>query len=463
MLHFDDTIAAFATPPGEGGIGIVRISGRSAFQIADRVFHSPGGLASTLQTHTIHYGVVRDPESAERLDDVLLLIFRAPHSYTGEDIIELSCHGGQVTLGRVLTLALREGARSAEPGEFTQRAFLNGRMDLAQAEAVCDQIRAKTEAAQRLAIRQREGVLSRKIERLRNELVGALAAVEVTIDFSDEVGDLDYPALAPRLGDIRSEIERLLASAERGRVFREGVRLVIVGRPNVGKSSLMNLLLGEQRAIVTPVPGTTRDVIEESANIRGIPITAVDTAGLRETADVVEKIGVARAESALETASLVLFVMDGCAGWTEGDEAIASKIARRSSIWILNKSDVMTAEDIGKQVHDLRERSEGSAVVSMSALTGSSVDELERAVLDAVLGGEIETESVVVTNARHIQALESARSSVIEAERTTETRLAPDFISIDLNAAAHALGAITGVSLTEEVIHRIFRDFCVGK
>ncbi len=462
MLRLKDTIAAVATPPGEGGIAVVRVSGPDAFFVADRVFVTHDDPPSRLPSHTIHYGhVVSD--AGERLDDALLMVFRGPRSYTGEDVVEISCHGGPVTVGRVLAAVLRAGARAAEPGEFTQRAFLNGRMDLAQAEAVCDQIRARTESAQRLALRQREGALSREVGRIRSELVGALAAVEVTIDFSDEVGDLDYSAMSGRLAAIRADLERLLATAARGRVYREGVRLAIVGRPNVGKSSLLNALLRQERAIVTPIPGTTRDVIEETANIRGIPIAAVDTAGLRETDDPVEQIGVERARQAIESASLLLFVLDASTGWTPEDARILDQIDGRPAIWVTNKKDLAERKALIRMHATISRLTRGSLNLPVSATTGEGIEDLERAIEHVILGGTGQEESIVVSNVRHARALEAALDSVREAERTAAAGMAPDFISIDLRAALDALGQITGETATEEIIHRIFHDFCVGK
>jgi tRNA modification GTPase len=464
MLHLDDTICAVATPPGEGGIGIVRVSGKQALTIADRLFHTRAGHPSSLPTHTLHYGVVRNPQTQERIDDAVLLLFHGPRSFTGEDVVEFSCHGGPVTIGLVLKLALQCGARMAEPGEFTRRAFLNGRMDLAQAEAVCDQIRAKTEAAQRLASRQRGGALSKHVSQIRHELVGALAAVEVTIDFSEEVGDLDYPSMSARLGTLRQEIESLAATADRGKVYRDGVRLAIVGRPNVGKSSLMNALLREERAIVTPIAGTTRDVIEETANVCGIPITAVDTAGLHDTQDVVERIGVERAHAALETASLLLFVIDAVSGWTSEDAEIAVRIGSQPAIWVVNKIDAVN-ENQGMQIQaNLVELSGDDHVISISAVHGLNMDLLEKTIAEAILGGQAGVgDELVITNARHQQALMVAANSLREAEVTTQQGLPPDFISIDIRAALDAVGQITGETATEEIIHRIFHDFCVGK
>ena len=444
MLRFSDTITAVATPPGEGGIGIVRLSGPDSFDIAGRLFKTKSGIPSQFPSHTLHYGRIVDPATAETVDDAVLLLFRAPHSYTGEDVIEFSCHGGPITLGRVLALCLKAGARAAEPGEFTQRAFLNGRMDLAQAEAVCDLITAKTEAAQRLAVRQREGSLSREVLRIRNDVVGALAAVEVTIDFSEEVGDLDYPAMLERLGGIREEIEKLAQTAEQGRVYREGIRLAIIGKPNVGKSSLLNALVGRDRAIVTPIAGTTRDTIEETANIRGIPITAIDTAGIRETQDPVERIGVDRARAAAESADIVLHVTDDPSDLTDPPDP--------PGIRVLNKADLFPATQ-----HSTLN------TLAVSALTGEGLDTLRNAIAESVLHGRVSAESAIVSNVRHQHALESARDSLAHAESTTQQALPPDFISIDLRAALDSLGQITGETATEEIIHRIFHDFCVGK
>lgn len=463
MLHLTDTIAAIATPPGEGGVAIVRVSGPEAFSLADRLFRTRRGQPSTLPSHTLHYGTVSEPDSGAGVDDALLLLFRAPHSYTGEDVVEFSCHGGPVTVSRVLALALREGARLAEPGEFTRRAFLNGRMDLAQAEAVCDQIRAKTEAAQKVAVRQREGRLSQAVAAIKHDLVGALAAVEVTIDFSEELGDLDYPAMATRLALLREQVEVLITGAGQGRVYREGVRLAIVGRPNVGKSSLLNALLGENRAIVTSIAGTTRDTIEETANLHGIPLTAIDTAGLRATEDEVERIGVERTHGAIETASLLLPVVDAEVGWRPEDAEIADLVAERPAVWVVNKADIAldSAEHL---IATLRCDIGAERIVAVSARTGQGIEALTEAIAAVILDGHVEAgDTALVSNVRHLHALEAARDSLLEAEKTTRATLPPDFISIDLRAALDALGQITGETATEEIIHRIFHDFCVGK
>lgn len=463
-----DTIAAIATPPGEGGIAVVRISGPEARTVAARLFR-PNVPAAPAEYagYTVHYGEFVDAETGVVVDDGLLTVFRAPHSYTGEDGAELSCHGGRVTSGRVLRLALDAGARIAEPGEFTQRAFLNGRLDLAQAEAVADLIRAKTETAQRMARRQMEGSLSHEVAALKDELIGILAAIEATIDFSDEVGELEYEPLQARLTAVREGVERLLATADRGRILRDGLRVAIVGRPNVGKSSLLNALLRTERAIVTPIPGTTRDLVEESADIGGVPLVLVDTAGLRETLDVVERIGVERAESAAADADVILLVLDAETGVTQSDVEIARAVAPTSGQRILiavNKQDVVSeawSEAVVDEARTLFAADAADTVVSVSALTGTGLETLESR-LAAAAGAE-ESDSVVVGSARHRSALEAARLSLIEAERTAHRRLPGDFIAIDARGALDSLGLITGETVTEDILHRVFRDFCVGK
>lgn len=462
MFALDDTIAAAATPPGEGGVGIVRVSGPLAFPIADRLFVRAAGPPSSVRSHTIHYGHLVEPESGDLIDDALLLAFRRPRSYTGEDVVEFSCHGGPVTLGRVLHAVLQAGARAAAPGEFTQRAFLNGRMDLAQAEAVCDLIRAKTDAAQRMALRQRKGTLSREVKDLRQDVLGTLAAVEVTIDFSDEVGDLNYPAIVQRIAGILDRIDHLIAESSQGRLLREGVRVAIVGRPNVGKSSLMNAILRDNRAIVTPVAGTTRDVIEESANIHGIPVTVIDTAGLRHTVDLVERIGVERAHAALESAAVALLVLDLSAGFTEEDAAIATGLDGIRSVWALNKADLVSDAVQAQVMRTVRDFASAPQAVLVSALTGHGLDRLEEAIVVAA-GGSHDSDTAVVSNVRHLREIELAGQSLHQAIATAEARLPPDFITIDLRGALDALGRITGETTTDDVIHRIFADFCIGK
>ncbi len=481
MLFRNDTIAAIATPPGEGGIALVRVSGPDARALAARLFRSPSGAnPAAFPGYSVHYGLFVDPATSEVADDGLLTTFRAPRSYTGEDTVELACHGGRVTTARVLRLTLDAGARLAEPGEFTLRAFLNGRLDLAQAEAVADMVRARTEAARRVARQQLAGALSRAVAALKDELVGILAAIEVTIDFSDEVGELEYPPLEARLQAVRAGLERLLATAEQGRILREGLRVAIVGRPNVGKSSLLNALLRADRAIVTPIAGTTRDLLEESANVQGVPLVLVDTAGLRDTADVVERIGVERAEEAAAAADVVLLVLDASVGVTPEDVAIGHRLTaletHRARI-VVNKVDLVSAAQAHAVVAAARQvlpASVGEALL-LSAQTGVGLEGLEAALVEGIAAPATksrqnpypeaaeESETVIVAAARHRQALEAAVAAVREAERTTQACLPGDFIALDVRGALDALGQITGETVTEEIIHRIFHDFCVGK
>ena len=380
-----DTIAAVATPFGSAGIGVVRISGPDARETAARIFRTQSGAdPRDFPTHTVHLGEIVDPRSSDVLDQALATVFVAPHSYTGEDTVELSCHGGTMILARVLEAALAAGARMAQPGEFTKRAFLNGKLDLAQAEAVNDLIRARTDAAQRVALRQLEGRLSARIRELISELTGILAKTEASIDFPDDVPEPDRGELANELRVVSAGIAELLASAGRGRIYREGARMVIAGGPNVGKSSLLNALLRESRAIVTPIPGTTRDVIEEGMDILGIPVVAVDTAGLRETQDVVERIGVERAEVSLETADLVLYVVDLTHGVTNDDGRTLERLAPKSVIIALNKSDLPGAEESAIAA---RRVLSGLPAVSVSALNGEGIRDLESAIADRLAGG----------------------------------------------------------------------------
>ncbi len=470
MRRPEETIAAVATPPGEGGIAIVRVSGGHSHSIAAQVFRPVrADNPLTYPGYTVRYGRIVEPKTQEVLDDGLLTLFRAPHSYTGEDSIEIACHGGRAVTSRVLQAVLQAGARLAEPGEFTLRAFLNGRIDLAQAEAVADLIRAKTESARRLARIQLEGSLSHAVAAIKDELVGILAAIEATIDFSDEVGELDYPPLLKRISLAKSRISSLLQTAEKGRILREGLRVAIVGRPNVGKSSLLNALLRTDRAIVTPIAGTTRDIVEESANIAGVAVVLVDTAGIRETEDVVERIGVERAHTAAETADVILFVVDVEIGWTDEEETLLSRLHSAEVghlLCVLNKCDKVSENGVQAIVRQLSQ-SKGSLLsgfVPLSATSGQGLDTLETALLTLIGGTPDSTnETATVANVRHYEALQAAQSSVTEAERTALLLLPGDFIAIDVRGALDALGRITGETVTEEIIHRIFHDFCVGK
>ncbi len=460
MLASTDTISAIATPPGEGGIGIVRMSGAQAIPIARQLF-TP--LPQTVQSHRIYVGTVVDPATGEHIDRALLLTFLAPRSYTGEDVVEFSCHGGAVLLRRVLRLTLQYGARLAQPGEFTLRAFLNGRLDLAQAEAVADLVRARTETAQRLAMRQHEGQLSRQMHAIRDRVLTTLVGVEAHLDFSEDIGEMDTASLARELREILAQCQQLLATARYGRLTREGAMVVIAGRPNVGKSSLLNALLGEERAIVTDIPGTTRDVIKESMQVQGIPVQLWDTAGLRETSDVVERFGVERTQRSLQSADLILLVLSAPEGITDEDLSLLSTLPQQRTVLVWNKCDLLPEQEVTALCQRATQEI-AYPVVAVSALTGWNLQELVEQIGDSLLGSDWATpEGAVVTNERHQIALQQAIDSLQQALASAEAGLPAEFISVDLRGALDALGLITGETVTEDIVERIFADFCIGK
>ena len=466
-LHFGDTIAAIATPPGEGGIALIRLSGQEAREIAIKVFRSrKSENLLDLPGYSARFGSLCDPITGEAFDEGLLTLFVAPRSYTGENAAELSCHGGRAATSCALHAVLAAGARLAEPGEFTQRAFLNGKLDLAQAEAVADLIHARTETSRKVAQLQLSGSLSEALNVLREELIGILAAIEVTIDFSEEVGDLDYSLLLNRLKKVQVSVHNLLLTADRGRILREGLRVAIIGRPNVGKSSLLNALLQADRAIVTEIAGTTRDTLEETANLGGVPITLVDTAGLRETEDRIEKMGVDRAKATIETADVTLFVLSAVEGITEKDQEILINLSIESKsrfVIAVNKCDAIP--EMATILNDASALISDIQVVSVSALTRSGLDALEHALLSTTFAQDkgSSSDDVTVTNVRHKTALEEAQRDLLHALETTSANLPGDFIAIDVRGALDAIGQITGETAPEEIIHRIFKDFCVGK
>jgi len=401
------------------------------------------------QGHTLHRASIVD-EDQSIIDDVLIAVFHAPASFTGDDIVELSCHGGPIPLRRTMERFLALGARSARPGEFTQRAFLNGKMDLAQAEAVADVINAQTEVAHRYAVSQQSGRLSADVVRARDVVLGVMARIEASIDFPEDVGELDTDACDSEIAEGIGMIERLLATADRGVLYREGMHVVLAGRPNVGKSSLLNAMLRTARAIVTAVPGTTRDTLEETTNIAGIPVRLTDTAGMRETGDIVEAEGVRRSLASLDQADLVLLVRDSAAGLLAEDEQIAERAAGRPSIVVWNKADL-----------SIPLAGTGMAV---SAVTGLGLDDLERAIAEHARGSDPQDAgAAVVTHSRHRNALASALEQLEAARRTIAEGLPPDFISIDVRGALVALGEITGETATDDIINEIFSRFCIGK
>ncbi|MEJ5250329.1 MAG: tRNA uridine-5-carboxymethylaminomethyl(34) synthesis GTPase MnmE [Chthonomonadetes bacterium] len=460
MLPSLDTISAIATPPGEGGIGIVRVSGAKALQIARRMF-TP--LPERVQSHHIYVGTIIDPDTGEHVDRALLLTFLAPRSYTGEDVVEFSCHGGTVLLRRVLRLTLQHGARLAQPGEFTLRAFLNGQLDLAQAEAVADLVRARTESAQRLAMRQHEGELSRAIHALRDELVHLLASVEAHLDFSEDIGEMDHDYLVQQLRSLIAHCQHLLATARYGRLTREGAMVVIAGRPNVGKSSLLNALLGEDRAIVTDIPGTTRDVIKESIQIHGIPVQLWDTAGLRDTEDVVEQFGVERTQRSIQNADLILFLLSAPEGITDDDRRLLARLPHERTLLVWNKCDLVSESALSRLIEQTATELPSPAL-TVSALTGWNLQELTERIGERLLGSDwLTPEGAVITSERHQIALQQAVSSLQQALLSAEAALPAELISVDLRGALDAVGLITGETATEDIVERIFSDFCIGK
>ncbi|KXS44072.1 MAG: tRNA modification GTPase [Candidatus Frackibacter sp. T328-2] len=463
-MYFKDTIAAISTAIGEGGIGIVRVSGPEAISTINKIFKGYGQTDKDLNevdTYTAHYGHIINPKDEQIIDEVICLVMKAPKTYTKEDVVEIDCHGGSIPLQKILDLVLKNGARLAEPGEFTKRAFLNGRIDLSQAEAVMDVINSKTEAGLEAAMDQLEGGLSSQIEEIKHKLLGLLAHLEASIDFpEDEIEDFNSDEIDSRVEEIIEQIEGLLDTSKRGRIIKEGIRTAIIGKPNVGKSSLLNALLRENRAIVTDVPGTTRDVIEEVINIDGIPLKIMDTAGIRETEDEVEKIGVERSEKFLKQADLVLLVLDAHRGITEEDRRIINLVDEKETVVVVNKTDLESNLNLG----ELKKKFENVQVVETSAVEGIGISELEDLISEMVFAGEVKAnEQTLITNLRHKEALEAAYDSILNVKETVKQGLPADFVTIDLKTTLEELGKITGDTLGEDIIDRIFADFCLGK
>ncbi len=452
-----DTIAAISTPPGEAGIGIVRLSGPDAVAIAERLFRAPGKKSGgALASHRLHYGFILDPSTGEAVDEVLLAVMKAPRSYTREDVVEINCHGGLLPLKRALMLALQSGARLAGPGEFTRRAFLNGRVDLAQAEAVIDLVRARTEAAEKLAMRQLGGALSGKINSLRDGLLDVCAHVEAWLDFPEEdIEPRSLSGIKEECAKAADEMEALVKGYDEGRYYREGLRTAIVGKPNVGKSSLLNALLERDRAIVTEMPGTTRDVIEERLNIGGLPVVITDTAGIRRAHDMAEEEGVRRSLEALKDADLVLGVLDGSLPLSEEDERVIDNLAGRNAILVLNKADIGRREGGLDGV--------GFPAVRVSAKTGEGLEALKDAVFDACVSSPAgRGEGVVVTNLRHRTALDASRKALLAAISALETEPL-EIAALELRESLDRLGEIVGAVSTDDILDKIFSDFCIGK
>ena len=457
-----DTIAAISTPPGEGAISIVRLSGEQAISIADAVFQSGKKKLIDVSSHTIHYGHIFDPEKYQMMDEVMVSIMRKPKTFTREDVVEINCHGGIVVVNQILQLVLRQGARLAEPGEFTKRAFLNGRVDLSQAEAVMDLIRAKTDKAMNLAINQLDGNLSRLIRQLRQEILETLAQVEVNIDYPeyDDVEELTTRLLLEKANQVQKQIQALLQTAQQGKILREGLSTAIIGRPNVGKSSLLNHLLREEKAIVTDIAGTTRDVIEEYVNVRGVPLKLVDTAGIRETEDIVEKIGVERSRKALSEADLILLVLNQSESLTPEDKQLLDITSGNKRIILLNKTDLPSR--INQE--DLVPYLENESAFPISVLTSEGLDQLEQAIADLFFGGNTgDKDASYLSNTRHIALLEKAEHSLAEVIQGIESGMPVDLVQIDMTRCWDYLGEIVGDSVQDELITQLFSQFCLGK
>ncbi|NLM45750.1 MAG: tRNA uridine-5-carboxymethylaminomethyl(34) synthesis GTPase MnmE [Firmicutes bacterium] len=459
----EDTIAAISTPPGEGGIGIVRMSGPAAFAIGKKIFSFAGTVIEP-QSHRLYYGHVIDPETGAHIDEALIAFMRAPRTYTREDVVEINCHGGIMPLAKTLQTVLTCGARLAEPGEFTQRAFLNGRIDLAQAEAVIQIIRAKSETAMKLGLKQLQGRLSREVKELRRRLLALLARVEASIDFPEH-HDVEEVARAEILTQAKyclEQTEMLLATATQGRILREGLKTAIIGLPNVGKSSLLNALLREQRAIVTAIPGTTRDVLEENINLGGVLLTVIDTAGIRATEDEVERLGVERSREALAEADLVLFVLDSSLGFRKEEGQLLAAVGEKPCIVVANKTDLLTEKEA--VLEEIAAKAAPRTVVPMSLLTGEGLDLLEKTIIDTVFAGAATVgEGAMVTSIRHKNALARAKEALEELLAATEAGMEIDLLAIDLTGALEALGEITGENVSSDLLQEIFSTFCIGK
>ncbi len=455
----EDTIAAIATPPGEGGIGIIRISGERAKEVMERVFVPANG--KPVESRRMTYGTVVDPEDGRKIDEVLCVYMMGPKTYTVEDVVEINCHGGMIPLRQTLQLVLRQGVRMADPGEFTKRAFLNGRLDLTQAEAVIDLIRAKTDKTFDVAMSQLDGHFSERIRSIRKELVDVLVNIAVNIDYPDEdIEEITYDKLEADLKQVQNGIETLLSSASTGRILQDGLAVAIIGKPNVGKSSLMNSLLGDARAIVTDIPGTTRDTIEEHLSIKGIPVRLTDTAGIRHTDDVIEKIGIERSKASFNQADLVIFILDSSRPLEEEDREIMELIHPEKTIVVFNKIDLQPVLH-RSEIEDLLP---GVCIIETSMETRDGISLIEDQVVSMVYGGRVsQSESVMVTSARHQDLLEKALLSAKDGMSMTARKEALELIEIDVNSCYERLGEIIGETVQDDIINEVFSRFCLGK
>jgi tRNA modification GTPase len=460
MNYLDDTIAAISTPVGQGGIGIVRLSGPDAAAIADRIFRSKNNeKPSRASSHKMLYGHIVDPADGHIVDEVLLAIMHAPNSYTREDVVEINCHGSIVSARQILEITLRQGGRIAEPGEFTKRAFLHGRIDLSQAEAVLDVIHAKTEESMRIAGEQLRGGLKEKIAAIREQLMEITAFVEVHIDFpEDEIEAMSKKEITKNISDTSAEIRRLSATFNEARFFREGLSIAIVGRPNVGKSSLLNALLQKDRAIVTNLPGTTRDLIEDYLNINGLPIRIMDTAGIRSSDEIIEQEGIRRSMQAIEHADFIVAMFDGSELFGQEDQDLLNIIRDKKAVMVINKAD------LPQKISLEHSAAEGKQSVCISAVTGEGIEKLKSVIFESNLHGwEGEREGVVVTNIRHKAALDSAAESLNRAGDLLSGNNPLELFSIEMRGSLDSIGEITGTITTDEILQKIFSSFCIGK
>ncbi|MFM6037403.1 MAG: tRNA uridine-5-carboxymethylaminomethyl(34) synthesis GTPase MnmE [Sphaerospermopsis kisseleviana] len=461
LLTHTGTIAAIATAvvPQKGSVGIVRVSGDHAMAIAKTLFLAPGKQA--WESHRILYGFIRQPQTKQVIDEALLLIMKAPRSFTREDVVEFHCHGGIMAVQQVLQLCLENGARLAQPGEFTLRAFLNGRLDLTQAESIADLVGAKSPQAAQTALAGLRGKLAQPIRNLRSQCLDILAEIEARIDFEEDLPPLDEQRIIHEIDRISLEINKLLATKDQGELLRTGLKVAIVGRPNVGKSSLLNAWSQSDRAIVTDLPGTTRDVVESQLVVGGIPVQVLDTAGIRETVDQVEKIGVERSRQAANNADLVLFTIDGSVGWTDADQEIYEQVKHRPLILVINKIDLISEAEkqtLKSKIQNVK------AKIETAAAKSQGIDDLEMAILDVVKMGSVEAADMdLAINQRQAAALTKAKIDLAQVQETIKNQLPLDFWTIDLRGAIYALGEITGEEVTESVLDRIFSRFCIGK
>lgn len=458
----EETICAISTPPGVGGIGIVRISGKDSIEIANKIFtNDKNKQLKNVKSHTINYGYIVEPTTKDKIDEVLVSVMRAPNTYTKEDIIEINCHGGTVAVKRVLEACLRAGARLSEPGEFTKRAFLNGRIDLTQAEAIIDIINSKTTISMENAFEQLEGNLSVKLKEYKQKILALLVHIEASLDYPEyDIEDVTNDYLINNINELINDLKIILEDSNKGKIIREGLVTTIVGKPNVGKSSLLNALLREKRAIVTEVPGTTRDVIEEYINIGGIPVKIVDTAGIRETEDVVEKIGVERTGEAIKKADLVIFVLDNSDKITQEELEIAKKISNKKVIIVINKIDLEGKLD----ENSIKEVLPDKQIIRVSVAKGEFIENIEKCIYDMFFKGHLDIKNdTLITNIRHKDLLEKSFYSLNSALEAIKEDMPLDCVSIDLKNSLEFLGSITGETVREDIINEIFKQFCLGK